>query len=49
MEIIEKNLGIRRSNYSNMKSNVKDALSSFLYQKTKRKPMILPVIIEIPC
>ncbi|NLX78254.1 MAG: ribonuclease J [Clostridiaceae bacterium] len=49
MEIMEKNLGKRRSNYSNIKSNVKDELSSFLYQKTKRKPMILPVIIEIPC
>lgn len=48
-EIMVKGLGKRRSNYTNIKNNVKDELSSFLYQKTKRKPMILPVIIEIPC
>lgn len=49
MEILQKNFGKRKSSYSNIKNNVKDELSSFLYQKTKRKPMILPVIIEIPC
>jgi len=49
MEIMEKNLGKRRNNYANIKNNVKDELSSYLYQKTKRKPMILPVIIEVPC
>jgi len=48
-EIMEKNLGKRKNNYSNIKNNVKDELSLYLYQKTKRKPMILPVIIEIPC
>jgi len=48
-EIMEKNLGKKKNNYSNIKNNVKDELSSYLYQKTKRKPMILPVIIEIPC
>ncbi len=49
LEIIQKNLGKRKSSYANIKNNVKDELSSYLYQKTKRKPMILPVIIEIPC
>lgn len=49
MEILQKNLGKRKSSYTNIKNNVKDELSSYLYQKTKRKPMILPVIIEIPC
>lgn len=46
MEILQKNLGKRKSSYTNIKNNVKDELSSYLYQKTKRKPMILPVIIE---
>lgn len=49
MEILQKNLGKRKSSYSTIKNSVKDELSSYLYQKTKRKPMILPVIIEIPC
>jgi ribonuclease J len=33
--------------WTQMKTNVKDALSKFLYQKTKRKPMILPVIMNV--
>lgn len=30
-----------------IKTKVKDSLSTFLYQKTKRSPMILPIIMEI--
>lgn len=30
-----------------IKNKVKDALNSFLYDKTKRNPMILPVIMEV--
>ena len=30
-----------------LKSTVRDELKSFLYEKTKRKPMILPIIMEI--
>lgn len=30
-----------------MKQNIKKALGQFLFTKTKRKPMILPIIIEI--
>lgn len=30
-----------------IKSNVKDELSFFIYRKTKRSPMILPIIMEI--
>ena len=30
-----------------LKSTVRDELRSFLYEKTKRKPMILPIIMEI--
>ena len=32
--------------WGTMKTRVKDAVSDFLYHKTKRSPMILPVIQE---
>ena len=33
--------------WTQMKNNVKDALSKHLYAKTKRKPMILPIIMNV--
>ena len=33
--------------WTQMKAEVKDALSKYLYSKTKRKPMILPVIMNV--
>lgn len=35
------------TDWAELKGCVKDDLSKFLYQKTKRKPMILPVIMNI--
>lgn len=35
------------TDWSSIKSNIKDALRGFLYERTKRKPMILPIIMEI--
>lgn len=37
----------RGNNYSTIKSAIKDALSNFIYRKTKRRPMMIPIIIEI--
>ena len=33
--------------WSAIKISIKDRLSSFIYKKTKRDPMILPIIMEI--
>ena len=33
--------------WSTIKTNMKEDLRQFLYEKTKRKPMILPIIMEI--
>ncbi|MEG0371911.1 MAG: ribonuclease J [Clostridium sp.] len=33
--------------WSALKSNIRDELREYLYQKTKRKPMILPIIMEV--
>ena len=35
------------TDWSTLKSTVRDELKSFLYEKTKRKTMILPIIMEI--
>ncbi|MBP1924986.1 ribonuclease J [Sedimentibacter acidaminivorans] len=33
--------------WNNIKMAIKDALSSFIYEKIKRSPMILPIIVEV--
>lgn len=35
------------SDWGKMKSAIRDSLSDFLWKKTKRRPMILPIIMEI--
>lgn len=42
-ECEEKNI----TDWATMKGTIKDSLRTFLYEKTKRKPMILPIIMEI--
>lgn len=37
----------KTTEWSTMKSSIKDDLREYLYEKTKRKPMILPIIMEI--
>ena len=37
----------RINEWSAIKSNVRDALGRYLYERTKRRPMILPIIMEI--
>ena len=48
IEIVEKSTGSGGAvNWSYVKDNVRNRIGDFLYTKTERRPMILPVIIEI--
>ncbi|MFZ4454209.1 ribonuclease J [Salibacterium aidingense] len=44
---LEKALSDNVKEWSTLKSNIRDVLSRFLYEKTKRRPMILPIIMEV--
>ncbi len=44
MDVLDHDLKVDRMQ---IKKNVKDELTRFLYSKTKRKPMILPVIMNV--
>ncbi|MBR5518262.1 MAG: ribonuclease J [Clostridia bacterium] len=44
---IEKSTDRRSCDWNTMKAKIKSDLSDYLYYKTKRKPMILPVIMEV--
>ena len=35
------------TDWSKMKNEIKDSLGNFLWRKTKRRPMILPIIMEV--
>jgi ribonuclease J len=47
VEIIEDELRNRRVDRAALKNRLKDELAKTLYAKTKRKPMILPIIMEL--
>ncbi len=47
LDAVEKCIDKRRIDWVEMKNTVRDQLARFIYQKTHRKPMILPVILNI--
>ncbi|WP_172187136.1 ribonuclease J [Lentilactobacillus kribbianus] len=50
-DIIEKavtdNLNNKEFDWGDLKQDVRDSLSDYLYEQTKRRPVILPVIMEV--
>lgn len=46
-DVLLKNVSKKGNNYSAAKNAIKDELSNFLYRKTMRRPMVIPVIVEV--
>jgi len=45
--IVEKNIEKDIFDWTGIKQEMRDELNQFLYEKTKRRPMILPIIMEV--
>ncbi|MGG0718776.1 ribonuclease J [Robertmurraya massiliosenegalensis] len=45
--IVEKNINREFFDWASIKQDMRDGLNQFLYEKTKRRPMIMPIIMEI--
>ncbi|MEO7118666.1 MAG: hypothetical protein ABIZ34_06810, partial [Candidatus Limnocylindrales bacterium] len=41
------NPGEHISEIGMLKVQIKDSLSQFLYERTKRRPMVFPVVVEV--
>ncbi len=46
-EALEKCLDNGMTDWTHMKNQIRDSLGKYLYQQTKRKPMILPIIMNV--
>ena len=46
-EAVEYCLERGMTDWGKLKGSIKDSLSEFVWKKTKRRPMILPIIMEI--
>ncbi len=47
MMSVERALGKRLKDYAQIKTLIRDDLAKFIFKETKRKPMILPVIMDV--
>ena len=46
-KVVQSNLDNKEFDWSHLKQDVREQLNHFLYEQTKRHPVILPVIMEI--
>lgn len=46
-EIVDRNIKGPNFEWSNVKQEMRESLSSYLFNQTKRKPMIIPIIMEV--
>ena len=44
---LDRSLSDNMHDWASVKARVREALSSYIYRKTKRSPMILPILLEV--
>ena len=44
---LDRSMADNMHDWASVKSRVREALSSYIYRKTKRSPMILPILMEV--
>jgi ribonuclease J len=44
---LQKSIQSKETPWSELKNEITDVLGPYLYEKTKRRPMILPIIMEV--
>ena len=44
---VGKSAGKKNRDYAQIKSNIRDDVAKFIFKETKRKPMILPIIMDV--
>lgn len=44
--IVEKSIAKDSFDWTTLKQEMRDSLNQYLFEKTKRRPMILPIIME---
>jgi ribonuclease J len=45
--ILERKEGDPPQNWTNIKMKVRDDIGQYLYNHTRRRPMVIPVVIEV--
>ena len=46
-KMIETHAGKGEADYADLRQEIRDSVGEYLFQKTQRRPMILPVIIKV--
>src|SRR5699024_10144357 len=46
-EVVEDSISTGNMDWNDLKQNVRESLGKYLYESTKRRPMIIPIISEI--
>ena len=47
IDVIERQHNLSGGDWTNLKNQMRTSLNKYFYEKTKRSPMILPIVVEI--